>query len=564
MAKLGFIKDFKKAVAKLDTVDVGIKNTEQWLSTGNYALNRALSGNFERGIPLGKITLFAGPSGCLPADSGVYAYVFNTKSEKHVAQIEYEPVGGFDTNSQIPLLEFDEDFLREELEYHAVYVGSDLGVMDVETAANIVMFKCAELMLMSDVETAIRQGNVIAVQTPTGFKRVSKFFVKQPREIVQIVTVNGLYSLNCSADHAVEVSTGEYKFAGTLTTNDWVCTMYDGFQRIESCTSLNVRETVYDFELACPNHEYWAQGIKSHNSGKSFIASNVALQAQRAGYHVVYLDSENAIDTEYLRKIGVKIDEDNLTYVSVTTIEDVNNVLSEFFQGYRKEVGKDWDNSVQKTLIVLDSLAMLNSATEMENYDKSGIIKADQGLLAKRRKAMLRLATGHLKSLPVAMVVTDHVYPQDIMMGDGAWAITNSTKFSSSIIGIVTKLKLKEDSVVTGVRMRFETYKSRYAVLGTKVELEVPYNKGMTSTTGLLDILLEMGIISKGTNPGEKTSFVAEIVDADTGEITDRIVFKERDFNDDIARRLLKHPKCVPITIREDELVIEDIEDSDE
>lgn len=76
---LPFLDKFKKEVAKLETVGVGIKETEVWLSTGNYALNRALSGDFKKGVPLSKITLFAGPSGCLPADEKVKVYTFKTK-----------------------------------------------------------------------------------------------------------------------------------------------------------------------------------------------------------------------------------------------------------------------------------------------------------------------------------------------------------------------------------------------------------------------------------------------------------------------------------------------------
>ena len=74
---LAFLEKFKKDVAKLETVGVGIKTTETWLSTGNYALNRALSGNFTHGIPLGKLTLFCGPSGCLPSDETVEIYEFS-------------------------------------------------------------------------------------------------------------------------------------------------------------------------------------------------------------------------------------------------------------------------------------------------------------------------------------------------------------------------------------------------------------------------------------------------------------------------------------------------------
>lgn len=342
---LKFLERFKKEVSKLSTVSVGIQETVQWLSTGNFALNRALSGDFKRGIPLGKITLFAGPSG----------------------------------------------------------------------------------------------------------------------------------------------------------------------------------------------------------SGKSFIAGNIAKQAQDEGYHVLYLDSERAIDVDYLGKIGCKLSPDRLTYIAVATIEDVNSILAEFFSNYKKDYGSDIA-AAPKTIIVLDSLAMLSSSTEMDNYEGHGVIKGDQGQLAKRRKAMLRLAVGQIGVLPISMVVTDHVYPQDIMLGDGAWAITNSTKFSCSIIGIVTKLKLKEDNEVVGVRMRFETYKSRFAKLGTKVELEVPYNTGMSPVTGLLEMLEEMKVITKGTQPGEKLNWVAEWTD-EHGEIK-KVSFREKDFNEVIAQQLLEHPGCKPLAHR--------------
>lgn len=354
---LSFIKKFKEDVAKLETVGVGIRTTELWLSTGNYALNRALSGDFTKGIPLGRVSLMAGPSG----------------------------------------------------------------------------------------------------------------------------------------------------------------------------------------------------------SGKSFIAGNICLEAQRLGCYVVYLDSEHAIDVDYLSKIGVDISEDKLLYMSVTTIEDVNQVLSSFLKGYVKENGKD-NYDAPKVLIVLDSLAMLASETEMENYDKSGVIKGDQGQLARRRKAMLKLAVGQIGRLPIGLLLTDHVYPQDIMLGDGPWAITNSVKFSSSIIGIVTKLKLKEEGEVTGVRMRFETYKSRFAKLGTKVELEVPYNSGMSPYSGLLEMLEHDEVIAKGTAPGEKTKWVATV----NGE---KIAFKESELDEVIVAKLLDHPACRPMLARgapEEPTDVESVVDQDE
>lgn len=394
---------------------------------------------------------------------------------------------------------------------------------------------------MKEMETNVNDRKTMLVSTPDGFQLVTSFFVKQPRQLVEIKT--DFHKMVCSEDHLVQLANDEGIFWSYAKDVDQQEIYTQNGCEVANIKFLDRKEPVFDFEVAHHNHRYWGgDGISSHNSGKSFIASNLALQAQKDGYHVLYLDSEHAIDVDYLKKIGVDVSEDCLTYLSVATIEDVNSVLSEFFNGYVKAYGKD-STTAPKTLIILDSLAMLSSATEMENYDKGGIIKSDQGILAKRRKAMLRLATGHLGRLPIGMIVTDHVYPQDIMMGDGAWAITNSTKFSSSIIGIVTKLKLKEEGEITGVRMRFETYKSRFAKLGTKVELEVPYNKGMSSFSGLLPLLEGMGVIAKGTKPGEKLLWVSEWTDSD-GEIHE-VKFKEKDLTDQIVQQLLNHPACV-------------------
>lgn len=285
-------------------------------------------------------------------------------------------------------------------------------------------------------------------------------------------------------------------------------------------------------------------------AGKSFLSGNAVVQAQKEGFHVVYLDSEHAVDVDYLKKIGAKVDEEHLTYVSVTTIEDVNSVLSEFFAGYRKEYGKNNPDS-QRVLIVLDSLAMLSSSTEMENYDK-GVIKGDMGQLAKRRKAMLRLAVGQIGNLPIAMILTDHVFAnQNLQNGEGVWVVNNAVKFSTSLIGLVTKLKLKEDSEVVGVRMRVETYKSRFAKLGSKIELDVPYNTGMSPLSGLLDLFQNDGIIAKGTQPGEKLNWIAEWTDAEGVE--HRESFREKAFTEEIALRIINsHPLCQPMQGRDE------------
>ena len=293
-------------------------------------------------------------------------------------------------------------------------------------------------------------------------------------------------------------------------------------------------------------------------SGKSFLATSAIREAQRAGWHVLLLDSENALDTAYLQKIDVKIDEESMTYVKVTMIEDVNQVLAEFFSAYVKQYGtNNYDGP--RVLIVVDSLAMLASTTELENYERDGTVKGDQGQLAKRRKAMLKMLHGKIAMLPMALVFTDHVYPQDVMMGDGAWAMTNSVKFFPSITALATKLKLKEGTDVVGIRMRVETYKSRFAKIGSKVELELPYSTGLSPFSGLPDLLEELGVITKSDVPGKKQGWMMSTAPID-GEV---YFFKPDNMTHEDAQKLFKHPKAQP-TISAVELPELESEEGDE
>ena len=55
---------FRKEITKsIDGLSIGFNDPTDWISTGNYALNYLISGDFNKGVPLGKVTVFAGESG---------------------------------------------------------------------------------------------------------------------------------------------------------------------------------------------------------------------------------------------------------------------------------------------------------------------------------------------------------------------------------------------------------------------------------------------------------------------------------------------------------------------
>ncbi len=64
MAKTFDISKFRKSITKsIDGLGIGFNDPTDWISTGNYALNYLISGDFYKGVPLGKVTVFAGESG---------------------------------------------------------------------------------------------------------------------------------------------------------------------------------------------------------------------------------------------------------------------------------------------------------------------------------------------------------------------------------------------------------------------------------------------------------------------------------------------------------------------
>lgn len=234
-------------------------------------------------------------------------------------------------------------------------------------------------------------------------------------------------------------------------------------------------------------------------SGKSFVLSNIMREAQKAGAFVLALDSENALDDEFVSNIGVDT-ENNYRYVPVDTIPETVNRVSSFITKYKAEYKEDFEHA-PKILIAIDSLDMLSTETEIEQFNK-GETKGDQGQRNRQLKKMLRLFVQAVKHTNISVVVTAQVYQnQNVLNGEGTWIIADAIKYSLSQILLLTKLKLRvgtgTDRSVAGINMKVEAYKTRFTKPFQSVQIEVPYETGMDPYNGLLDVAIEMGIVEK-------------------------------------------------------------------
>jgi recombination protein RecA len=231
-------------------------------------------------------------------------------------------------------------------------------------------------------------------------------------------------------------------------------------------------------------------------AGKSFLAANAIKSAQAEGAHIVVLDSENALDDEFVAAVGADPTQ-NYTYFDVDTIAQCIKIVSAFVKGYKAEYDNDPD--APKVLVVIDSLDMLETETEESNREK-GVQKGDQGQRNKQLKAMLRGFVQSIKRPNISIVVTSQVYEnQDLMNGEGRWIVSGAVKFALSQIVMLTKLKLKDTGSrdVKGIRMKTEGYKTRFTKPYQTVTIEVPYDEGMDPYNGLLEVGVEMGIVEK-------------------------------------------------------------------
>lgn len=237
-------------------------------------------------------------------------------------------------------------------------------------------------------------------------------------------------------------------------------------------------------------------------TGKSFISANLVAEAQRNGAYCLVIDSENALDDVFMGKIGVDTT-NNYKYVDVTTIPQVTKIVSSFLKKYKAAYGED-DLEAPQVLILIDSLDMLITETELDHFEK-GNTKGDQGQKNKQLKAMLRTFVQAIKHLNVAIVCTSQVYRnQDLSNGEGLYIVAEAVRYACSQIIMIAKKKLRdkanakagESGEVLGVRMVCEGYKTRFTKPFQKVEIEVPYDTGMDPYSGLIEVAKQVGVLT--------------------------------------------------------------------
>tara|TARA_Y200000002_G_scaffold94915_1_gene76581 strand:+ start:4668 stop:5723 length:1056 start_codon:yes stop_codon:yes gene_type:complete len=238
-------------------------------------------------------------------------------------------------------------------------------------------------------------------------------------------------------------------------------------------------------------------------SGKSYIcAGNIVKAAQDQGIFVVLIDSENALDEQWLTALDVDTDEKKLLKLNMSMIDDVAKTVSTFMQDYKAMA----EEERPKVLFVIDSLGMLLTPTDVDQFTK-GDMKGDMGRKPKALTALVRNTVNMFGSHNVGLVATNHTYAsQDMFDPDDKISGGQGFIYASSIVVAMRKLKLKEDEEgnkttdVKGIRAACKVMKTRYAKPFEGVQVKIPYETGMNPYSGLVDLFEKKGILTKDGN----------------------------------------------------------------
>ena len=149
-------------------------------------------------------------------------------------------------------------------------------------------------------------------------------------------------------------------------------------------------------------------------------------------------------------------------------------------------------------MIVVDSVGNLASKKEVEDA-LEGKSVADM-TRAKQMKSLFRMVTPHLTIKDITMIVVNHTYaeiglfPKQIVSGG------TGIYYSADNIFIIGRQQEKNGTEVTGFNFIMNVEKSRFVREKSKIPIEVSFEGGISTWSGLLDVAMEGGFVVKPSN----------------------------------------------------------------
>jgi len=220
-------------------------------------------------------------------------------------------------------------------------------------------------------------------------------------------------------------------------------------------------------------------------SGKTTLAQHIIAEVQKTGGVAAFVDAEHALDPDYARKIGVKVDD--LLISQPDNGEQALDIVETLVRSGAIDV------------IVVDSVAALTPKAEIEG--EMGDVH--MGLQARLMSQALRKLTAIVgKSRTIVIFINQIRHKIGVMFGNPE--VTpggNALKFYSSVrIEVRRAAQIKKGDKIIGNRVKAKIVKNKVAAPFQTCEFDIMYNEGISRSGDLIDIGSEMGVITKSGN----------------------------------------------------------------
>ncbi len=218
------------------------------------------------------------------------------------------------------------------------------------------------------------------------------------------------------------------------------------------------------------------------SSGKTTLSLHVIAEAQKKGGICAFVDAEHALDPEYAKRLGVKIEE--LLISQPDTGE----------QGL--EITESLVRSGKLDVIVIDSVAALTPKDEIEG-DMGAFHVGKQARLMSQ--ALRKLTAIVAKSKTIVIFINQIRMQIGVMFGNpettpGGKAL----KFYTSVrLDIRRIAQIKKGEEIMGGRVRVKVVKNKVAAPFKQTEFDLMYNEGISREGEMIALGEKMGIVTK-------------------------------------------------------------------